>query len=94
LSFDRRFVTLIETFKLDGVIYAGNRKRCEQIYSRSVLRELSNLLKGPLAEFYTDAAIAERKRRIADSEKVFDERVITTSADLLQQLSDTTRRIG
>jgi hypothetical protein len=94
LSFDRPFVRLIETFKLDGVIYAGSRKRCEQIYARPVLLEVSNLLQGPLAEFYTPAAIAERKRRIAEHEEVFDERLTTTSAGLLQQLTDATRRIG
>jgi hypothetical protein len=93
LSFDRRFVRLIETFRIDGVIYAGNRKRCEQIYSQSILREVSNLLTGPLREFYTGTAIAERKRRIAASSKVFDERLITASAELLEELKHISNRI-
>jgi hypothetical protein len=94
LSFDRPFVRLVETFRLDGVIYAGNRRRCEQIYSHSVLRGVSNLLSESLGEFYTDAAIAERKHRIAASSKTFDERLITVSAELLEQLMHVSKRIS
>jgi hypothetical protein len=34
LSFDRRFIRLTETFKLDGIIYAGKGKRCEHFSAR------------------------------------------------------------
>jgi hypothetical protein len=88
LSFDRRFVRLIETFKLDGVIYSGNRKRCEQIYARPVLQEISDLLRGPLGEFYTDQAIADRKRRVAESGTILDVRLSVVSEALLQELRD------
>ena len=86
LSFDRRFIRLIDTFKLDGVIYAGNRKRCEQIYARPVLPEISDLLRGPLSDFYTDAAIADRKRRIDQSGNIYDQRLFTITAGLLEEL--------
>jgi hypothetical protein len=87
LSFDRPFIQLIEKFRLDGVIYAGNRKRCEQIYSESILLEVSQLLRGPLSEFYTDTAINDRKQRIAASSISFDERLVTLNSELSEELS-------
>ena len=86
LSFDRRFIRLIDTFKLDGVMYAGNRKRCEQFYALPVLQEISHLLRGPLSEFYTDAAIADRKRRIDNSGDVYDQRLLTITPELSEEL--------
>lgn len=92
LSFDRRFVRLIEIFKLDGVIYWGNRKRSEQIYARPVLQEISDLLRGPLGEFYTDQAIGNRKRRIAECGNMLEERLPTVTEALLQELRDFVNR--
>ncbi len=92
LSFDRRFIRLIDTFKLDGVIYAGNRKRCEQIYARPVLQEISTLLHGSLGEFYTDKAIAERKRRVAECGNIFDARLSAVIEALLEEVRDFVNR--
>jgi hypothetical protein len=94
LSFDRRFVRLIETFKLDGVIYWGNRKRCEQIYARPVLQEVSDLLRGPLGDFYTDQAIADRKQRIDECGNMLDNRLPAVTEALLQELRDFVNRRG
>ena len=88
LSFDRRFIRLTETFKLDGVIYAAKGKRCEQFYSRPLLRAVSNLLAGPLGEFNTSEAIANRRQRIAENESQFDERLLALEADLSRQLME------
>jgi hypothetical protein len=88
LSFDRRFIRLAETFKLDGIIYAAKGKRCEQFYSRPVLRAVSNLLEGPLGEFNTAAAIADRRRRIAEGETQCDERLLAVEADLSRRLAE------
>src|SRR5947207_10896460 len=85
LSFDRRFIRLIDTFKLDGVIYAGNRKRCEQIYARPVLQEISTFLHGSLGEFYTGKAIADRKRRIAECGNILHASLPTVTKELLEE---------
>lgn len=78
---------MTETFKLDDVIYAAKGKRCEHIYSRPVLRSLSNLLEGPLREFNRPAAVADRRQRIAENEGKFDERLFALEADLSQELA-------
>jgi hypothetical protein len=86
LSFDRRFIRLSEKFKLDGIIYAANAKRCEQFYARPILRAVSDLLEGPLGELNTAQAIADRRRRVAKGEQVFDERLSAVEAELSEQL--------
>lgn len=87
LSFDRRFIQLAETFKLDGLIYAGGSKRCEHFLSGPLLRAVSDLLHGPLGELHTAAAIADRRRRIAEKGSVFDQRLVALETELSTALA-------
>jgi hypothetical protein len=87
LSFDRRFIRLVEAFKLDGLIYVGDSKRCEQFLSYELLRGLSDLLHGPLGDFRKSAAVEDRKRRIAQNEPFFDERLVALESELSATLS-------
>ena len=44
LSFDRRFVKLVEAFQLSGLIYPANGRHCEHLYSEALWRPVSDLL--------------------------------------------------
>ena len=87
LSFDKRFIRLIETFQLDGIIYAANGKRCEQFYSRSLLEPVSDLLRTDLARFYSKDAIQDRKARAAD-EEALDAHLIVLERALAAELAE------
>lgn len=87
LSFDRRFIRLAETFKLEGLIYSGDSKRCEHFLSGRLLRAVSDLLHGPLGEFQTTAAIADRGRRVGEKGSVFDERLVALETELSDALA-------
>lgn len=86
LTFDRPFIQLTETFKLDGLIYGRGSKRCEQFLSTPLLRPVSDLLRGPLGRFISQPAIADRKRRVAEREKEFDARLVAAENELSNAL--------
>jgi len=92
LSFDRRFVRLTESCQLNGLIYAADGRRCEHIYSESLLRPVSELLAGPCCEFYTEEAMRDRQRRNLVDE-VQTEMLIQTEVDLTKQLNSTVNQI-
>lgn len=85
LSFDRPFVRLMETFKLTGLIYAREGKRCEHIFSESVLHPVSELLRGPCHEFYTAEAMRCRNQRAVE-ENELQSRLVCVEAELANQL--------
>jgi hypothetical protein len=73
LSFDSRFVSLTERFRLRGMIYSAGRRRSELMYSRSFLERVSSVLAvRSYAAFYSEAAIADRRER-AKLEQGLDE---------------------
>jgi hypothetical protein len=69
LSFDRRFVRLTEMFRLRGLIYSAGRRRSELMYSRSLLKEVSDVLAPRCyAAFYSQVAIQDRRERATSDE--------------------------
>jgi hypothetical protein len=74
LSFDGPFVELTEGFRLFGLIYAAGRPRAEQIYGREFLAQISEAMEGECeAEFYSDAAIVDRKSRALSGDPLHEQ---------------------
>jgi len=87
LSFDKRFIDLIETFQLDGIIYAANGRRCEQFYSRQLLEPVSDLLRTSLARFYSADALQDREAR-SSNEAALDAHLVNLEGDLAEELKN------
>ena len=73
LSFDRGFVSLLESFQFRGLIYDVDHRRPEFFFKRDLLEPVSNLLAKKCAKFYSRESMADRSQRaksIGDSNEV------------------------
>jgi hypothetical protein len=86
LSFDRRFIRLIEAFQLNAVIFSKKMRRCEQFYSYALLKEMSDVLEGPCGEFQVQEAVQERQKR-ALKERPADQDLIEVEVELTKELA-------
>jgi hypothetical protein len=97
LSFDRRFIRLTEKFRLRGLIYSAGRRRSELMYTRSLLKGVSDVLAPRCyAAFYSQAAIQDRRER-ATSDEGLDEELVaveTMVTDELREILPQVRRRG
>ena len=91
VSFDRRFVRLIDGFHLDGVIFSKRMRRCEQFFTHSRLREMSDVLQGICGEFQKPESVRDRQAR-ALRERPADQDLIEAEADLTNKLDDVVTR--
>jgi hypothetical protein len=85
LSFDRRFIRLIEAFRLSAIIFSKKLQRCEQFYTYALLKEMSDVLRGRCGEFYDRAAIKEREKRTLRGHPA-DRKLDELEADLTREL--------
>lgn len=86
LSFDRRFIRLIEAFHLSAVIFSKQMRRCEQFYTYALLKEMSDVLQGPCREFQVQDAVQDRQKR-ALKEQPGDQDLIAVEAELTEELA-------
>ena len=86
LSFDRRFIRLIEAFHLSAVIFSKRMRRCEQFYTYALLKEMSDVLQGPCREFYDEESVKDRQKR-ALKEQSSDRDLIEVEAELTEDLA-------
>jgi hypothetical protein len=63
LSFDQRFIRLLEIFQFRGLIYYGNARRYEVIYGFDFLNSLSEAMHGASEKYLTSDGIADRAKR-------------------------------
>jgi len=85
LSFDRRFIRLIESFRLNAVIFSEKMRRWEQFYTYGLLKEMSDVLRGPCGDFYTREAMENRKKRALPG--------LPTEGELVEIEADLTREL-
>jgi hypothetical protein len=88
LSFDKPFVSLTEGLRLDGLIYAEGRRRCEQILNRPLIEAVSDLLEGVCREFYGIPAREDRSRRVLNGQESV-EQLLSVEAELTAELQRT-----
>jgi len=63
LSFDRGFVSLLESFQFRGLIYDVDHRRPEFFFKRDLLEPVSKLLGKKCAKFYSRESMADRSQR-------------------------------
>ena len=92
LSFDRRYVELVETFRVEGLLYSEAPLRSEPIYTRAVREPISEFLHGRCHDFFTEEAFRERQQRQRLDEHQLDQRLVTAEMTLTAELTDLTAR--
>ena len=68
LSFDRGFVSLLESFQFRGLIYDVDHRRPEFFFKRDLLEPVSKLLEKKCATFYSRESMLNRSQRATTSD--------------------------
>ena len=87
LSFDQRYVQLLESFQFYGLIYDVAHRRPEFFFRRSLLEPVSALLQTSCARFYSTELAAERSSR-AKLEHDLEKKLEIVSTELELELNE------